>query len=235
MYFDKNSRGRMISLLELLLDMSYDDSGRYNDIHIKPEDCGAFSVEWSQESWKYIHDRGGFQYVGADDEICSLFEFPDGHSDYVPVGDEKAYLNDWLEENTGWEKDESGKWRKKNEVDELMRLLGEKPEDNVIKPNTNWETNIMLLNAEQENEPLDLDGRALTAAELEDELRNGIDPKYFEEISLKDIDWATPATTTEAKNLDIDFDRLAEPEYLKTIIEPELGFTEPYKYSVDDD
>lgn len=125
MYFDENSRERMISLLELLLDMSYDDSGRYNDIHIKPEDCGAFSVEWSQEHWS--EPDGEFKYAKFI------------HLDF--------------------------------DVNKCA-----KQEDNVIKPNTNWETKTMLLNAEQE-----------------DELRNGIDSKYL------DIDLEAPTTIIEAK------------------------------------
>ena len=116
MYFDKNSRGRMISLLELLLDMSYDTSGIYNDIHIKPEDCGAFSVEWEQLPWNSRYG-GGFQYVDEDQEVCILLDYPDGHSDYVPVGDEKVYLDDWLDQNLGWKKNEFGRWVKEEEHD----------------------------------------------------------------------------------------------------------------------
>ena len=54
--------------------------------------------------------------------------------------------------------------------------IDKEQEDNVIRPNTNWETKTMLLKAEQE-----------------DELREGTDSKYL------DIDYKAPTTITEAK------------------------------------
>ena len=164
MYFNEKNRDLMMKFIKNLCDMSYDYKEYYNDIHIKPEDCGAFSVEWSQERWSE----------------------PDGEFKYETYTD------------------------KENEVDELMRLLGVvKPEDNVIKPNTNWETKTMLLKAEQE-----------------DELREGADPKNFETVSLKSSSWATPATTTEAKpNWYVDYN---EPPYKHYV-----DYNEPpYKYNV---
>lgn len=126
MYFDKNSRGRMISLLELLLDMSYDDSGRYNDIHIKPEDCGAFSVEWSQEPWsepdgefkyaKFIHHIENyepkksehFQMRVSDGGIAQLNADPNREpelsaeqEDELREGTDSKYLDiDWARQTT---------------------------------------------------------------------------------------------------------------------------------------
>lgn len=175
MYFDKNSRGRMISLLELLLDMSYDDSGRYNDIHIKPEDCGAFSVEWSQERWSepdgefkyatFIHhiDKEELKKLLGEKPRFTFTAVDSSTGEPILNGvhlDDDNIVNPKVRKDLGL--DTENYEPKKSEHFDFDVSKCAKQEDNVVKPNTNWETKTMLLNAEQE-----------------DELRNGTDPKYF--------------------------------------------------------
>ena len=169
MYFNEKdiNNGLLTAFITILNKLSYDSKTYYNDIHIKPEDCGAFSVEWSQEPWTGEYG-GGFQYVDEDQEVCTDLEFPDGHFEYVPVGAEEDSIEGWLEENPGWRKNEYGRWVNEEETIPSMH--------NIVKPNTNWETKTMLLNAEQE-----------------DELREGTDSKYL------DVDYKAPTTITEAK------------------------------------
>ena len=59
MYFNEKNRDLMMKFIKNLCDMSYDYKEYYNDIHIKPEDCGAFP--WN-----------GLRNVGLENEMVSL-------------------------------------------------------------------------------------------------------------------------------------------------------------------
>lgn len=47
-YFSKEqiAAGELNDFLDVLLKQCYGKGDCYNDIHIKPEDCGSFVVEW---------------------------------------------------------------------------------------------------------------------------------------------------------------------------------------------
>ena len=114
MYFNEESRDLMMKFIKNLCDMSYDYDGDikyYNDIHIKPDDCNAFIVEWEQLRWNDEYDSG-FRYVDEEEnqEVCTDLQYPDGHYEYVPVGAEEDYLDEWLDKNPGWHKDIYGHW-----------------------------------------------------------------------------------------------------------------------------
>lgn len=67
MYFGEEDLDLMCELIKFLNKCSYESKGDYNDIHIYPEDCGAFSVEWAQVPWN--HEYGGrFKFVEFTDE-----------------------------------------------------------------------------------------------------------------------------------------------------------------------
>ena len=91
------------------MDYCYSDNDsngfkHYNDIHIKPEDLGAFTIEWVQVPWSGEYG-GRFEYLEEDEEILKLYIFPDGHGEYLLDEDEFNYcLGEWLEENPGWRK-----------------------------------------------------------------------------------------------------------------------------------
>ena len=89
MYFtDEDVKaGLMTELIDYLCKYSYEsgprDFAHYNDIHIRPEDCGAFVVEWEQAPWS--GDYGGkFEYVGPEQVVCNEAEFSDKHFEYTP-------------------------------------------------------------------------------------------------------------------------------------------------------
>ena len=137
MYFTKEDveAGLMTKLINYLCDYSYASGPRefshYNDIHIKPEDCNAFIVEWEQTPWS--HDYGGkFEYVDEDQEVCYDLDLPDGSSVYTP--DKEDYLKWWLDDNPGWEKDEYGRWHNRKEEPIFYRsnLFDGKPIDGPI-------------------------------------------------------------------------------------------------------
>ena len=119
-YFSKEDvgNGLMAEFIATLCRHTYESENLMNDIHIKPADLGAFVVEWEQAPWD--HDYGGkFEYVAEDQIICYDVELPDGTFIYTPDKDE--YLKEWLEENPGWEKDEWGRWRKKEGQDYIPK------------------------------------------------------------------------------------------------------------------
>lgn len=105
MYFSKEatSRGDLTRFVTMLNSMSYNDDNTYFDIHIRPEDLGAFVVEWAQVPWS--HEYGGkFVYLDEDEVVTSELTFPDGHFEYWPKEDHEEILNYWLKDNPGWEK-----------------------------------------------------------------------------------------------------------------------------------
>ena len=113
-YFSREdvSKGLMAEFIAVLCRNTYESENLMNDIHIKPEDIGAFAVEWVQVPWD--HSYGGkFEFVDEDQEVCDDLVLPDGSRDYTPDGED--YLKWWLEENPGWEKEEWGHWHKNEE------------------------------------------------------------------------------------------------------------------------
>lgn len=82
MYFSKEDveAGLMSELINYLCKYSYEsgprDLSHYNDIHIRPEDCGAFVVEWVQTPWS--NDYGEkFICVPFDYEVEDESNFQD--------------------------------------------------------------------------------------------------------------------------------------------------------------
>ena len=104
-YFDEEQvkAGELSEFLSLLMKQCYGKGNNYNDIHIRPEDCGAFSVEWASSPWD--HSYGGrFEYVGEDQTVMTEYAFPDDH--YEMCFDEEdfnqrltEFLNDHPEYN----------------------------------------------------------------------------------------------------------------------------------------
>ena len=110
MYFSKEDveAGLMQELVSLLCSHSYRADGLYNDVHIRPDDLGAFIVEWAQVPWN--HEYGGkFEYVDEDQAVCNEVVFPDKHFEYTPE-DPNDVIKEWLEDNPNWRKDEWGHW-----------------------------------------------------------------------------------------------------------------------------
>ena len=134
MYFSKEDveAGLMSELISFLCKYSYESGPRglahYNDIHINPEDCGAFSVEWVQRPWS--NEYGGrFEYLQEDQMPCYEFQFPDGHYIYTPEPEEDLEI--WLKDNPGWYKDDWGHWHQKcdNDVKDLQQMQFYKIDD----------------------------------------------------------------------------------------------------------
>jgi len=128
-YFDKKavSSGAFSNFLKTLMDFSYQngdlDSGTYNDIHIYPADCGAFMVEWSQESWN-MSEGGRFEYVAEDESVMIERVMPDNSVEFFfDQDDYEERLADWLKEHPAYYKTSWGTWGNKDEDAALQELL----------------------------------------------------------------------------------------------------------------
>ena len=74
MYFPKEDieKGLMQDFIAFLCRYSYaSDSEIYIDIHIRPDDLGAFIIEWAQVPWSHEYG-GGFEYVGEEQEVVDM-------------------------------------------------------------------------------------------------------------------------------------------------------------------
>lgn len=104
--------GKHIDFIKGLLALGLKD--KYVDMHVRNEDMGCVSVEWTVEPWD--RDYGGhWQYIRDDMEerVVKEVTLPDGSSVEVDAdeSDEKV-VYDWLEEHKdeGWEKGWLGHW-----------------------------------------------------------------------------------------------------------------------------
>ena len=110
--------GAMMDFVNLLLKMAYekdaDGCGTYNDVHIYPQDLGAFTVEWAQVPWS--HEYGGsFQYVDEDQLVVLERAFPDGTYEYFASEEEFATaLDDWLVKHPEYHQNQWGMWTTDN-------------------------------------------------------------------------------------------------------------------------
>ena len=142
MYFTKEDveAGLMTKLIDYLCQYSYQcwsrDFAHYNDIHIKPDDCDAFVVEWEQRPWSGEYG-GKFEYVGEEQVVCNEVIYPDGTSGYSPCSQEDE-IEIWLEYHPGWEKDEYGHWHYSEPTDDHRP---QKPKDKMsqwLDENAGW-------------------------------------------------------------------------------------------------
>lgn len=128
-YFSKEqvAAGELNEFLEVLLKQCYGKGTTFNDIHIKPGDCGAFIIEWETSPWS--GEWGGhWQYIRDDDEeaVMKYYYFPDEHCELFETEEEyEEALKTWLEEHKDeeWDKNEYGRWYSKKEQREWGKAL----------------------------------------------------------------------------------------------------------------
>lgn len=128
-YFSKEqvAAGELNEFLDVLLKHCYGKGENYNDIHIKPEDLGAFIIEWETSPWS--GEWGGhWQYVRDDDEevVMKYYYFPDNHCELFETEEKyKEALKTWLEEHKDeeWGRNEYGRWYSKKKQREWEEHL----------------------------------------------------------------------------------------------------------------
>jgi len=90
-YFSKEmvERGELEELVRFLNKQAYsgqEDGKLFNDIHIVPDDCGAFLVEWEQVPFDRSYG-GSFKFVETDEgEIVALEK-------KMPYGEYRLFYN----------------------------------------------------------------------------------------------------------------------------------------------
>ena len=100
----------MTEFVNMLCKLSYGEGSTYNDIRIRPTDCGGFAVEWAEVPWDHQYG-GSFEYVDEDQVVVKEYVFPDNHTELCYNDDDfVCRLNDFLKENPGWEKTAYGTW-----------------------------------------------------------------------------------------------------------------------------
>ena len=122
MYFSANDveSGLMTKLIDFLTLYTYDSEDTKVDIHIKPDDVGAFVVEWECCPWDNSFG-GRFEFVDRDEFVTKEICYPDGTYEYCPEYDVDEAWSTWLSENPGWHKDDWGQWV--NKEDETLMSI----------------------------------------------------------------------------------------------------------------
>lgn len=124
-YFSKEQieAGELHKLLDYLMAEAYGAGEYYNDIHIKPEDCEAFTIEWEQVPWN--HQFGGhFELIEEDQVVMIERTFPDNHTELCyDEEDFNERLKEFLEQNPGWVKTTWGTWTNEIENEKWKEYL----------------------------------------------------------------------------------------------------------------
>lgn len=129
--------GEMDAFLKALRAQDYGKGGYYNDVHIKPADCGAYSVDWAQLRWEGDEDKG-FEYVDSEHIIMLEKEMPDGtFQQFFDEGDYEMVLKDWLADELKagreWKKNKYGSWYEEGEQKRWQNLLDKQHDKGAVE------------------------------------------------------------------------------------------------------
>lgn len=108
-------KGLHLDLIKHLLDYNEKSKDHYNEIMITTDGYCTI-IEWV--NLPYNKDWGGhYEYINEDagEHVMVEYRFPDGSYVDIEPGTEKEVLEDWLEDNPGWEKTSYGVWHNKLE------------------------------------------------------------------------------------------------------------------------
>ena len=119
--------GEMDAFLKALRAQDYGKGGYYNDVHVKPADCGAYSVDWAQLRWEGDNDKG-FEYIDSEHVIMLERAMPDGtFEQFFNEDDYEMVLKDWLADELKagliWKKDQYGHWYEEGEQKKWQEML----------------------------------------------------------------------------------------------------------------
>ena len=107
-------QGLHLDLINYLLSYNAKSKSYFNDLHITSEGYWLI-IDWVTED--YDNKLAGFEFVGEDQLVVQIVNFPDGTYAYATDDTEALeFLNDWLQRHPEWEKDERGRWYNKNET-----------------------------------------------------------------------------------------------------------------------
>ena len=124
-YFNKEQfeNGEMDKFIHQLNELSYGSGHNMFQVLIRPEDCGAYVVEFVQVCWEEAYGEG-FRYVRSDQKIYSEYRLPDNsYIEFETDEEYNEYLEDWLKENPGWVKTFYGTWTNEIENEKFRKEL----------------------------------------------------------------------------------------------------------------
>ena len=124
-YFSKEQvkNNEMTEFVNMLCKLSYGKGETFNDIRIRPTDCGDFVVEWAELPWDHQYG-GSFQYVEEDELVVKECIFPDNHTELCYDEDDfKERLDDFLKEHPEWERTSYGTWTNREENEKFAKLF----------------------------------------------------------------------------------------------------------------
>ena len=107
-YFSKEDveTGLLTSFIEELLKGCYSSEAHFNDIHIIPEDLGAFRVEWIQSLWESKYNFSKFVELKPEELVVHAVVLPDNSIQYVEnIEEETNIWKCWQAEHPEWHKE----------------------------------------------------------------------------------------------------------------------------------
>lgn len=107
-------QGLHLDLIAYLLEHNRKNDERYYEF-IVTTDGYCTIIEWVERKYNPEWPEERFLYANEDQLIAEEVEFPDNHFELMEPRFKEEALKEWLEENPGWEKDEYGRWNKKEE------------------------------------------------------------------------------------------------------------------------
>lgn len=131
-YFSREAvkNGDLAEYVGVLMKQCYSKGGEhYNEILIRPEDCGAFVVESVQIPWGE-EGRGRFEYVGEEQVVLTEYVFPDAHVEFLHDEGEyedhlRVFLKEEREAGVVWERNQFGHWYNKTQQEAWEKQLKE--------------------------------------------------------------------------------------------------------------
>ena len=129
--------GEMDAFLKALRAQDYGKGGYYNDVHIKPADCGAYSVDWAQLRWEGDDDKG-FEYIDSEHVLMLEKEMPDGtFEQFFNEEDYEMVLKDWLadelKDGREWKKNEYGHWYEEGEQKRWQEMFNKQHDKGAVE------------------------------------------------------------------------------------------------------
>ena len=131
-WLNAKSNSTFESMLKTMMRKSYDSGSDRYEIMIKPEDCGAYSLNWVTNDWQ---DDWGQHYepVDAGQQVMTEYRYPDGHHEWHADKEEfDESLGNWLEsekkEDRVWRQTDYGAWYEENEAKVAQECLRQSKE-----------------------------------------------------------------------------------------------------------
>ena len=127
-YFSKEQfeKGEMDKFIHHLNELSYGEGHNMFQVLIRPEDCGAYVVEFAQIGWdEACYGNFGFKFIEEDQRVYREYRLPDNSYVYFETDQEfNEFFDEWMRDNPGWTKTPYGTWINELENEAIRQSLG---------------------------------------------------------------------------------------------------------------